>query len=262
MMGVTLTIVSAPTLQAGFVEFRGVIEKVITGVIVPLLPVYIFGIFLNMTYAGQVADVISAFLVVVVVVFALTVIYLLLQYTVAGLVTRHNPLRMLRTMLPAYATALGTSSSAATIPVTLRQTEAMGVRPEIASFTVPLCATIHLAGSTIKITGFALAIMIMFGMPTPPLLILGFILMLGITMVAAPGVPGGAIMTAAGLLTSMLGFTEPQVALMIASYIAIDSIGTATNVTGDGAISAIVGRIATRWQVGVGSEESPTPATA
>lgn len=246
VVGVTLTLINAPTLQQVFVEFRTVIEKVISGVLIPLLPVYIFGIFLNLTFAGQVMAVVSTFLAVVLVVFALTVVYLLIQYTVAGAMTGRNPLRMLRTMLPAYATALGTSSSAATIPVTLRQTEAMGVRPQIASFTVPLCATIHLAGSTIKITGFALAIMIMFGLPTPPLLILGFIFMLGITMVAAPGVPGGAIMTAAGLLTSMLGFNEAQVGLMIASYIAIDSIGTATNVTGDGAISAIVDRLARR----------------
>lgn len=189
VMGVTLTMINAPTLSQGFVEFRQVIEKVITGVIVPLLPVYIFGIFLNMTYAGQVAAVISTFLIVVVVVFTLTVIYLLVQYAVAGAIWGRNPLRMLATMLPAYATALGTSSSAATIPVTLRQAEKMGVRGEIASFTVPLCATIHLAGSTIKITGFALAIMIMFGMETPPLLILGFVLMLGITMVAAREFP-------------------------------------------------------------------------
>lgn len=246
VVGVALTVIEAPTLSQVFVDFRKVIEKVISGILIPLLPIYIFGIFLNLTFAGQVAAVIGTFIIVVLVVFALTVIYLLIQYAIAGAVTGRNPFKMLATMLPAYATALGTSSSAATIPVTLRQAEKMGVRPEIASFTVPLCATIHLAGSTIKITGFALAIMIMFGMPTPPLLILGFIMMLGITMVAAPGVPGGAIMAAAGLLTSMLGFSEPQVGLMIASYIAIDSVGTATNVTGDGAISAIVDKLAGR----------------
>ena len=246
VVGVTLTMIDAPVLQQSFVDFRKVIEKVIAGVIIPFLPLYIFGIFLNLTFAGQVIAVVTSFFAVVIVVIVLTFLYLLIQYGVAGAVSRRNPLRMLRTMAPAYATALGTSSSAATIPVTLRQAERMGIRPEIASFTVPLCATIHLAGSTIKITGFALAIMIMFGMPTPPLLIVGFILMLGITMVAAPGVPGGAIMTAAGLLSSMLGFSDAQVGLMIASYIAIDSVGTATNVTGDGAISAIVDKIAQR----------------
>ena len=116
----------------------------------------------------------------------------------------------------------------------------MGVSTPVASFAIPLCATIHLAGSTLKITSFSIAVMLLFGIPIDPMTMVGFIFMLGITMVAAPGVPGGAIVTASGLLTSMLGFTEPQVALMIATYIAIDSFGTATNVTGDGAIAAIV----------------------
>lgn len=246
VIGVTLTFIDSKVLHQGFVEFREIINKVIAAIIIPLLPVYIFGIFLNMTEAGQVWSVITTFLGVVVLVFILTVVLLLLQFTVAGIVSRRNPLTMLRTMLPAYFTALGTSSSAATIPVTLRQALRMGVSEPIASFTVPLCATIHLAGSTVKITSFALAIVLLFDIPVTPLMMLGFIMMLGISMVAAPGVPGGAIMTAAGLLASMLGFTEPQVGLMIATYIAIDSFGTATNVTGDGAIAAIVDRLAKR----------------
>lgn len=244
VVGVALTAFDAPALHQVFSDFREVINIVIRVVIVPLLPLYIFGIFLNMTFAGQVWDVITAFAGVVLVVFALTVVYLVFQFAVAGAVTHQNPFRMLRDMLPAYATALGTSSSAATIPITLPAAIRMGVSENIASFVIPLCATIHLAGSTIKITAFALAIMVMFGMPTPPALILGFILMLGISMIAAPGVPGGAIVTAAGLLASTLGFTPEQVGLMVATYIAIDSIGTATNVTGDGAIAAIVDRLA------------------
>lgn len=246
VVGVALTVIDSDVLQNGFSEFRDVINKVITAVIIPLLPLYIFGIFLNMTAAGEVFAIISTFLGVIVMVFALTVVLLLVQFGIAGAVARRNPLRMLRTMLPAYVTALGTSSSAATIPVTLRQTIASGVSEPVASFAIPLCATIHLAGSTVKITGFSLAVMMLYGIEIQPLAILGFILMLGITMVAAPGVPGGAIMTAAGLLSSMLGFTEPQVGLMIATYIAIDSFGTATNVTGDGAIATIVDTLARR----------------
>ncbi len=244
VVGVALTALDAPALHQMFSDFREVINIVISKVIVPLLPVYIFGIFLNMTFAGQVWSVITAFLGVVLVVFGLTVVYLLLQYLVAGSVARRNPLRMIRDMLPAYATALGTSSSAATIPVTLRSAIRMGVSENIASFVVPLCATIHLAGSTIKITAFALAIVVMFGIDVSPAVILGFILMLGIAMVAAPGVPGGAIVTAAALLESQLGFTPEQVGLMIATYIAIDSVGTATNVTGDGAIAAVIDKLA------------------
>lgn len=244
VVGVALTRFDAPALHQVFADFREVINIVISKVIVPLLPLYIFGIFLNMTFAGQVWSVIRSFFWVVVIVFALTVVYLVLQYAVAGAMAKKNPFTLLRTMLPAYATALGTSSSAATIPVTLRSAIKAGVSENVASFVIPLCATIHLAGSTIKITGFALAIMVMFGMPTPPGLILGFILLLGITMVAAPGVPGGAIVTAGALLESQLGFSPEQVGLMIATYIAIDSIGTAANVTGDGAIAVIVDKLA------------------
>ena len=143
-------------------------------------------------------------------------------------------------MMPAYFTALGTQSSAATIPVTLRQTVKNGVTEDIAGFVIPLCATIHLSGSTLKIVACALALIIMQGMPFNFPMFAGFIFMLGITMVAAPGVPGGAIMAALGILSSMLGFGESEQALMIALYIAMDSFGTACNVTGDGAIALII----------------------
>ena len=151
-------------------------------------------------------------------------------------------------MLPAYATALGTQSSAATIPVTFAQTIQNGVRQNIAIFTVPLCATIHLAGSTMKIVACSMAIRLMTGEPPTLIQFTGFIFMLGITMVAAPGVPGGAIMAALGLLQSMLGFGETLQALMIALYIAMDSFGTACNVTGDGAIAILGDKIAERME--------------
>lgn len=146
-------------------------------------------------------------------------------------------------MLPAYFTALGTQSSAATIPVTLKQATMNGVSSDIAGFVIPLCATIHLSGSTLKIVACALALMMMQGMPYDFALFAGFIFMLGITMVAAPGVPGGAIMAALGILGSILGFDESAQALMIALYIAMDSFGTACNVTGDGAIALIIDRV-------------------
>ncbi|MEL4504291.1 dicarboxylate/amino acid:cation symporter [Luteococcus sp. H138] len=240
LVGVALTVIKGDVIHRGLVEFRQIIELVIVKTIIPLLPIYIFGIFLNMTAAGEVYRVITTFLGVILMVFALTVILLLIQYSVAGAIAGRNPLKMLKTLLPAYATALGTSSSAATIPVTLRQTIQSGVSEPVASFVIPLCATIHLAGSTIKITCFSLAVMILYGMPIKTTVIIGFVMLLGIMMVAAPGVPGGAIMTATALLTSQLGFNEAQVGLMIATYIAIDSFGTATNVTGDAAIAHVV----------------------
>ncbi len=228
------------TLKSVANEFRDIVTMVIKSVIIPLLPLYIFGIFMNMTVSGQVVIVLLAFVKIIAVIFALHIGILLLQYCVAAIFVRRNPIKMLIKMLPAYFTALGTQSSAATIPVTLRQAIMLGVNKDVAGFTVPLCATIHMSGSTLKIVACVLALMIMESMPYDALMFLGFICMLAITIIAAPGVPGGAIMASLGLLGGMLGFTESQQALMIALYIAMDSFGTACNVTGDGAISLIV----------------------
>ena len=242
-IGLGLSNIGGTTLRDSFTDFKDIITKVIEVVIIPLLPLHIFGIFLNMTVSGQVVSIIGMFLKVIIVIFVLHVMLLLIQFCIAGSVARKNPLHLLKNMLPAYATALGTQSSAATIPVTLAQVVKNGVRENIAIFTVPLCATIHLSGSTMKIVACAMAIMIMSGMPITVTSFGGFIMMLGITMVAAPGVPGGAIMAALGVLQSMLGFNETLQALMIALYIAMDSFGTACNVTGDGAIAVIVDKI-------------------
>ena len=187
-------------------DFKEIIVKTIQAVILPLLPIYIFGIFFNMTHSGQVFHVLAVFVKII------------------GI----------------YFTALGTQSSAATIPVTLKQTIRNGVHEGIAGFVIPLCATIHLSGSTMKIVACALALMMMQDIPYDFQMFSGFIFMLGVTMVAAPGVPGGAIMASLGILSSMLGFDENAQALMIALYIAMDSFGTACNVTGDGALALII----------------------
>ena len=195
-----------------------------------------------MTVAGQVAAILSTFARIIVVIFVLHIAILLLQFCVAAIFARRNPLKMLWTMMPAYFTALGTQSSAATIPVTLRQTVKMGVSEDVAGFTVPLCATIHMSGSTLKIVACALALMIMDGVPYDIGGFSRFIAMIGVTIIAAPGIPGGAIMASLGLLSSILGFTDTQNAMMIALYIAMDSFGTACNVTGDGALAVIIDR--------------------
>ena len=242
-IGLGLSAIPGNTLRMAAADLRDIVTLLIEKVIIPLLPLHIFGIFLNMTLSGQVASIISVFVKIIVVIFVLHILLLLIQFSLAGLVARKNPLRLLKNMLPAYATALGTQSSAATIPVTLAQTLKNGVSKNIATFVIPLCATIHLSGSTMKITACAMAIMMMAGIPIHTLDFSGFIFMLGITMVAAPGVPGGAIMAALGVLEGMLGFDETAQALMIALYIAMDSFGTACNVTGDGAIAVVVDRI-------------------
>lgn len=229
-------------LRGVMMDLRSVIVMVIKGVIVPLLPVYIFGIFVNMTVSGQVVDILFTFIKVIGIIFGLHVVLLVIQFVIAAMIDFKNPFKCLLTMLPAYMTALGTASSAATIPVTLRQTKKLGVDGRVAEFVVPLCATIHMSGSTLKIVACALAIMIAHGYCYDLSMFAGFIAMLGITIIAAPGVPGGAIMASLGLLSSILGFSEADNALMIALYIAMDSFGTACNVTGDGAIALIVNR--------------------
>ena len=246
MLGLGIAFTHAEKLHRAFGEIRDIVTLSIEKVIIPVLPFYIFGLFLDMAAAGKVGPVIGSFLLVVAIIFAMTLVLLILQYCVAGIVARRNPLKALWGMLPAYMTALGTASSAATIPVTLKSAIGNGVKEEVAGFTVPLCATIHLSGSTLKITSCAIALMLMMDMPFTFPTILGFVFMLGITMVAAPGVPGGAIMAALGVLGSILGFDATQQALMITLYIAMDSFGTACNVTGDGAIALIVDKIANK----------------
>lgn len=238
--GLGIAHLGTQSLKYVFSEFCDIITMTIQAVVLPLLPIYIFGIFFNMTFSGEVFKVLSVFVKIIGVIFIMHIFLLILQYTIASIFVHKNPLRMLGRMMPAYFTALGTQSSAATIPVTMRQTILNGVHKDIAGFVIPLCATIHLSGSTMKIVACALALMMMQGMAYDFQMIAGFIMMLGITMVAAPGVPGGAIMAALGILSSMLGFDQQALALMIALYIAMDSFGTACNVTGDGALALIV----------------------
>lgn len=258
VLGLCIAYGNLPTLKRVAEELKEAISMTIAKLIIPLLPIYIFGIFLEMTTSGQVVGVLKVFALIILVIFALHILILLYEFLAAGLIAGKNPLKMLGGMLPAYFTALGTSSSAATIPVTLRQCIHNGVNEQVAGFTVPLCATIHMSGSAMKITCCALAVCMMNGMPHSFPLFLEFILMLGIMMVAAPGVPGGSIMAALAPLASILGFSPEAQALMIALYIAMDSFGTACNVTGDGAIALVVDKIFAGSLPGVQpSEESP-----
>jgi len=242
-LGLGIAASEGNTIKKFMKEFQGIVEGLIKKMIIPMLPFHIAGIFANMAHAGQVETIMSVFFKVFIIIFTIHIVMIFLQYTVAGSLAGANPIKLIRNMIPAYFTAVGTQSSAAAIPVTLEQTIKNGVENEIADFTVPLCATIHLSGSTITIVSCAMAVMMLNGVTITFVNILGFILMLGITMVAAPGVPGGAVMAALGLLETMLGFTPTLISLMIALYLAQDSLGTACNVTGDGAIAIIVNRI-------------------
>lgn len=243
LLGLGITKITGNSLKNMLDEFKNIISLCIEKVIIPLLPLHIFGIFLNITQSGQIATMLAVFIKIIGIIFALHVVVLLLQYTIAGIVTKRNPFKLLWTMLPAYFTALGTQSSAATIPVTLQQTLKNKVNEDVADFVIPLCATIHLSGSTLKIVACAIALMLMHGTPVEASNMIYFICMLGVVMVAAPGVPGGAIMAAVSVLQSILGFDANQIALMIALYITMDNFGTACNVTGDGAIALIIDKL-------------------
>ena len=242
-LGLGITMIKGDTLKNAITAFQAIVEKLITRIIIPLLPLHILGIFASMTYEGQVVTIISVFARVFIMIISLHFIVIGLQYLIAGIIAGVNPFKLIKNMIPAYFTAIGTQSSAATIPVTVQQTKVNGVDDGITEFVIPLCATIHLSGSTITLVSCAMAVMLLNGMSISIAVIFPFIMMLGVTMVAAPGVPGGAIMAALGLLETMLGFSPPFISLMMALYLAQDSFGTACNVTGDGAIAIIVNKI-------------------
>lgn len=240
ILGLGLTLVKNDTLKLAIKDFSEIVTKLVGGVVIPLLPFHVYGIFAKLTYAGTIVELMTSFIKVFAVILCLHVVILVFQYTVAGTTAKKNPFGLIKNMIPAYTTAIGTQSSAATIPVTVECTKKNGVADSIAEFVCPLCATIHLSGSTITLTSCSIAVMMMMGQPVTFAKMFPFILMLGITMVAAPGVPGGAVMAALGILQSMLGFDETMQGLMIALYIAQDSFGTACNVTGDGAIAVFM----------------------
>lgn len=245
VVGLGMVFAESDSLKRVFSDFRAVVEKAISGALLPLLPIFIFGIFLDMTASGSAGRVLVDFAAIIAVFSALTLVVIFIQFCVAGAIARINPFKAMLKMYPAYVTALGTSSSAATIPVTRAQTLTNGVSREVADFTIPLCATVHLAGSTVKIVSCAVALLIVAGRGCEVSLqtFSGFIALAGIMMIAAPGVPGGAVMAAIGLLESMLGFDQAQIALMIALYLATDSVGTACNIAGDGAIAIVVDKM-------------------
>lgn len=240
ILGLGLTLIKNDTLKLAIKDFSEIVTKLVGGVVIPLLPFHVYGIFAKLTYAGTIVELMTSFIKVFAVILCLHVVILVFQYTVAGTTAKKNPFGLIKNMIPAYTTAIGTQSSAATIPVTVECTKKNGVADSIAEFVCPLCATIHLSGSTITLTSCSIAVMMMMGQPVTFAKMFPFILMLGITMVAAPGVPGGAVMAALGILQSMLGFDETMQGLMIALYIAQDSFGTACNVTGDGAIAVFM----------------------
>ncbi len=231
------------TIYNLFADFGSIITKILNTVIIPGLPFYIFGNFLNLSYSGQVFGVLSVFWRVFLIVIAMHLLYTVGQFIVAGIIGGKNPLTMLKNQIPGYLTAIGTQSSAATIPVNVECARKNGVSKQIRDFVVPLCATIHLSGSIITVTSIVTAVLLMYGMAHTFGVMAGFIAMLGVAMVAAPGAPGGAIMSALPFV-AMVGIdpTGTMGQLLITLYLTQDSFGTAANVSGDNAIAVIMDR--------------------
>lgn len=258
VFGIGISATQATDLRRVADQGRDIIDRLLAKVIIPLLPFYIAGVFVEMTVEGTVFATLKTFGVVLVMAILMHWIWLSVLFVGTGLALGRSPAQLIKNMLPAYFTALGTMSSAATIPVALQSSKNNGVSDGIANFTVPLCATIHLCGSTITLVTCATAVMFLSEHLAIPGIetMLPFIMMLGVIMIAAPGAPGGGVMSALGLLTSMLGFGEASIALMIALYLAQDSFGTACNVTGDGVIALWADRFAN------GSESAASVAEA
>lgn len=252
VMGVMSALVTAFVLGLGMAalkeknllntikDFQAIIMMVVRNILIPCIPIYIAGIFASLSATGEILGTIKAFSSVFILILILQFAYIAIQYSIAGVITKNNPLKAVKNLLPAYFTALGTQSSAASIPVALECSKKNGVEDDVVDFVVPLCATIHLAGDTITLVLGAMGIMMVSGLEPTAAAIIPYILMLGVTMVAAPGIPGGGVYAALGLLENMLKFDPAQQALMIALHFSQDSFGTATNVTGDGAIALIV----------------------
>lgn len=230
-------------------DFQSIIQMVLAKAIIPLLPLYIAGTFANIAFAGQVMNILSVFWKVYIVVMSLHLIYVALQFTVAGMYAKKNPIEMMKNQIPAYLTAVGTQSSAAAIPVNVDCAEKNGISKQIREFVIPLCATIHLSGSIISIVSFSVAVLMMNGMDSGINIVLPYIMMLGIAMVAAPGAPGGAVMSALPFFP-MVGIPADGglASLIIALHITQDSFGTAANISGDNAIAVAVDALNNKWR--------------
>lgn len=224
-----------------FNDFEMIVKRILNHFIIPLLPIHIFGIICELTYTGEVFSIIKLFITIYLCIFAMHYIYMLVMFSIAGTISKKNPFRLIKNQISGYLTAVGTQSSAATIPVNIQCGLKNGTSKEIVNFVVPLCATIHLSGSMITITSCVMGVLIMSGMNYSLTTILPFIAMLGIAMVAAPGAPGGAIMSAIPFLYMInIDSNGPLGALLIALYLTQDSFGTAINVSGDNAIAIYV----------------------
>lgn len=240
IIGIGMSVLNSDYLKNCFLEFHDIIELFVQKIIVPILPFYVLGVFAKMSISGQVFKVISIFSKVFVVIISLHIVMLLFQFIIAGILSKKNPLILLKNIVPTYVSAVATQSSVAVIPITLQCAKKNEVSSDVAEFVIPLCSTIHLTGSVVSITSCSIAVMMLNGMEFSFSSMLPFMLVLGIMMIAAPGIPCGAILAATGILQSILGFDASMISLMIVLHVAQDGFGTACNVSGDCAVAVII----------------------
>ncbi|HDK7157404.1 TPA: dicarboxylate/amino acid:cation symporter [Clostridium botulinum] len=243
VLGICIPYIKGKNLLEVTKDFKGIVEIIVKNVIIPLVPIHIAGIFSKLTASGEIIQTLKTFSSVYLIIIPLQIAYIVLQYSIAYAVSRKNPIKAIRNMIPGYMMALGTQSSAASIPVNLQCAKKNDLSDDVVDFVIPLCATIHLAGDTITLVLGAMGIMLMSGQTPTAAMMIPYIFMLGVTMVAAPGIPGGGVYATLGLLKDMLMFNPVQQGLMIAIHFAQDSFGTATNVCGDGAIAIVIDKL-------------------
>ena len=246
LVGLGIVTSKAETLERAAHELRNIVSRALEKAFVPLLPFYVLTTMADLTASGRLALVGGGCIKIMGVALVTTTAVLLIQFTVAGIVARRNPFAALWTMLPAYLTGWGCCSSAATIPYTLAQTRKNGVSEETADLVIPLCSNVHLAGSMANMVVYAAGLAVLAGEGLPFGAFTQYILMVSVTAVASPGVPGGVVLACASVAESALGFSAERYAIMIAIYMALDGMGTACNLTGDGAIAIIVDKFRKR----------------
>ena len=243
MTGIGIIVTGSSPLKRAFDDFGAIVRLTIEKVIIPLLPWYIFTMICEMGARGVIDVVLGSGFKIILTGFILTIIFLVIQYCIAGAIAGKNPLKCLWNMVPAYLTAFSICSSSAAIPMTSACARKNGISDDIVDFTIPLCSTVHMCGSTIKLAVSSIAVAYLTGTPIPFALYANFVLMQGIAAVAAPGVMGGVLMASIGLLESILGFSPDQTALVMTLYLALDGYGPGCNVTGDGAIALVIDKI-------------------
>lgn len=263
MMGIAISWLrknnKGEVLYKAVAEFNLIIVRVLEVAIVPVLPFFILGNFADMAYSGSVFAVLSIFWRIFLCIVILHLIYVTIMFIISGSYTGKNPFAMIKNEVKGYMTAVGTQSSAATIPVNLQCAANNGVSREIADFVVPLGATVHMPGSMITITGCVFTILYMYNLPHSFGLMLSLIATLGVAMVAAPGAPGGAVMSALPFLPIVGISPESAMAsLLISLYLTQDSFGTAANISGDVAIAVAVDKFYNRKILG-NKDWTPAP---